>query len=180
MLHVLRIQAAVLHELLRLMRVNSQQLKDPVFGQILQTLPPAARKRWHAMVAVATDKPSNHPFAKALEFIRNKVASHYDAALIGQAFARLAPAEPPALFMSRGATLGASRFHFADAAVDSFVLQMNQTKEAKKILLDPTEFLEGIQATLFCVVTQFVDARGLDARAPNNSLQRTRQKAARR
>jgi hypothetical protein len=108
------------------------------------------------------------------------VVFHYDADQIGEAFARLAQVEPPGLFMSRGATLGASRFYFADAAVDSFVLQMNETKGTKKILLDPTELLEGIQATLFYIVTQFVDARGRNARAPNNSLQRTRQKSARR
>jgi len=60
--------------------------------------------------------------------------------------------------------LGASRFYFADAVADILLLQSNTTDDAKRVLLDPSELLEGIAATLFSVVTHFVLARGFDCK----------------
>jgi len=159
-LHLLRIQAAVIHEFLYLIQKNKGVLDDPGFHEVLDSVSHTARKHWQAIVSVAIGRPSRTPLAKALVIIRNKVGFHYDAEKIGlayQAFVAKSSADPPVL--SRGPTLGASRFYFADAAADYFLLSTDETKEAKKALLDP-KLMEGVAAVLFCIVTQFVEMRG--------------------
>jgi hypothetical protein len=163
-LHVLRIQATVIHELFSLIRANKQVLTDQGLNIVLKRMPIAARKRWEAIVAAAMRQRSNDPFARALAIIRNKVGSHYDIKEIGRAFSHLPSSEDPVLFMSRGSMLGASRFYFADAVADVLLLQSNTTNDAKRVLLDPSELLEGVAATLFTVVTHFVVARGFDCK----------------
>lgn len=160
LLHLLRIQAGVIHEFLCLIQRNRKVLKDAGFLRVLDSLPTTAKKHWEAIVSVAIGRPSRDPLAKALVIVRNKVAFHYDAAQIGlayHAFFAKNSADPPVL--SKGATLGASRFYFVDAAADYFLLSTDKTKEAKKALLDP-KLMEGIAAVLFYIVTQFVEIRG--------------------
>lgn len=159
LLHLLRIQAGVIHEFLDLIQRNRRVLKDSGFRKVLDSLPPNAGKHWEAIVSVAIGRPSRDPLAKALVIIRNKVAFHYDAAQIGlayHAFFAKKSADPPVL--SKGPTLGASRFYFVDAAADYFLLSMDKTKEAKKALLDP-KLMEGIAAVLFYIVTKFLEIR---------------------
>ena len=164
LLHLLRIQAGVIHEFLYLIQKNPRVLNDPGFSQVLDNLPSTARKHWQAIVSVAIGRPSRTPLAEALLTIRNKVAFHYDAKKIGCAyrafFAKTSAGRP---VLSKGETLGTSRFYFADAAADYFLLSTDKTKEAKKALLDP-KVMEGIAAVLFYIVTQFVEMRGFPSK----------------
>lgn len=159
MLHLLRIQAGVIHEFLYLIQRNQSALKDPGFRKVLDGLPLIAANHWEAIVSAAIGRRSRDPLAKALLMIRNKVAFHYDAEKIGAAYRDFFAknAAEPSIF-SKGPTLGASRFYFADAAADYFLLSTDDTKEAKRALLDP-KLMEGIAAVLFYIVTKFVEIR---------------------
>lgn len=165
MLHLLRIQAGVIHEFLYLIQKNKRKvLADSFFGKVLGSLPRNAREHWNAIVAAATDGHSRDPLARALKDlkdIRNRLAFHYDANKIGDAFrARFVkPEEAPAL--SKGPLLGATRFYFADHAADYFLLSTDRTREAKEALLDP-KLMEGIAAVLSCIVIKFVETRGFN------------------
>lgn len=160
--HLHRVQAGLIDEFLGLVRKNLALLDEPGFVKVRASLSKDDRALWDGIVEVAVGKPAAGSPARALALVRNKVAYHYDASEIGKAYAScfLGANNERRPLLSRGASLGATRFYFADAAADAYLFALDDTQEAREILRDPTTLMDAMKVTLFNIVTGFIQSRG--------------------
>jgi hypothetical protein len=157
----LRLQVGFTRELLALVEENIDVIHEPSFKKILQKLSSGGKKAWSSIQTVACDKPANDSLSKALIIIRNKVAFHYDATQIGNAYklAFLQNTEYGEPLLSRGSSMRGTRFYFPDAVTQQYIKQ----KTNENIFID---FIEGkgtlilsINQALFELITKFINSR---------------------
>ncbi len=122
---------SLLHELMNLIKENKTLLGRPVIDQCVAQLPSAIKPHWRTLLAVAlTDERSSDPFGKYLIRVRNNVGYHYYQTkdLLGgydNHFFKVRPAKVSEFaYASRGQTLQACRFYFADAAVQAYLMRV--------------------------------------------------------
>jgi hypothetical protein len=159
---LLRIQAAVVHELIALIKRSEGVLSEPFFERLERQLSTGGREAWRTLRDIALDRSSADPLAKVLLLVRHKVAFHYDAEQIGLGFryAFVSPKTHGEPLLCRGTSLAATRFCFADAAAQSYVAQKAQSAEAKEFLEGKSQLLHRLHHALFEIVTRFIQARG--------------------
>lgn len=169
----IRLQVGRVHELLKLVEKCQADIDDPSFQKIVKQLSKPGREAWAALETVAQetavkDKTTETPLVRALRFVRNKVAFHYDPEHIRQgfeqAFAGAAGAQEPML--SRGGSLQKTRFYFADAAAEAFIQENDTDKAVTDFLHGHGELLDDINQALYEVVTKFIASRGSAWRNP--------------
>jgi hypothetical protein len=159
--HLIRIQCALIHELLELLRSKSAVLNSPAFKRVFKHLPRDEQEAWASLEDVTFHRASSRTLARALHIIRNKVAYHYDAAEIAAGYRAACcggPAGVPRL--SRGENLAGTRFYFADAAAQSAYLGTSSDSLVASFLRGDISLLKDIHHALFYFVTSFIQARG--------------------
>jgi hypothetical protein len=163
-IHLERLVSGLLDELFDTIKnaAEAKVLEEAIFLMTLKSIGKSRALSWQSIVAVTLGKKSKSSVAKALAITRNHVAFHYCPEKIGEAyrnhFCGQGKREP---LLSRGSCLAETRFYFADAAVEDFVLRDGRTSEARKTLDGSNNLIEIINDVLFHIVTTFVEARGI-------------------
>jgi hypothetical protein len=88
---------------------------------------------------------------------------HYDPKGIFNGYKRqfLHPQRPQdRAFISRGRSMNASRFYFADAAVEGYFRDMVGESEISNLSLKVHETVESLNFALLGIVDQFIQQRG--------------------
>lgn len=178
-LHLHRTLAGTMHELMKLIQDNRDLLDAPALAAAIRHVPRAARSAWQQVVAAALEKPTKGTISRFLARARNKVAYHYDAPQVGLAFRRafirtgVSGQEPRFTrkvtrqpFISRGRSMAACRFYFADAAAAVSLQSSGSDETVEQFFAASMPLLNQINHALREVVTSFITARAKVRRAP--------------
>jgi len=160
-IHWVRLLAGVIHELTELIGKNKQQMDSVAFQRLIGKLPKAGREMWTNVVAssIAAGPQGDH-FGRLLFYTRMKVGFHYDAKEIARGYRERFLSErdnPP--YISHGKTMAATRFYFADAAVEKYMMGKAGAATAKEFFTVGWALLPEIGHALREIVTQFVKLR---------------------
>jgi hypothetical protein len=160
--NLIRIQSGMVNELLVLIRDHRQQVSAPPFQRLVRQLSRDGRMAWKGVVDVATARTSSNPLAKILVLVRNKVAFHYSPEELANGYrsafvTNRTHGEP---LLSRGRNLMSTRFYFADASVQAYMLDRAQDQTAMAFLLGSGPLLSQMNLALYELVTRFIQARG--------------------
>ncbi len=158
-LHLIRIQAATVHELLQLISEEASAVAHSSFRDIVRLLTPAGREAWETLEVVASGRWQDTPFSRVLFFLRNKIGYHYDAKELARGYkAAFGQSKPP--YLSRGSSMKSTRFYFADAAAEAYMLDKAKDPEVRDFLKSSHLFLDQINQALHEIVTRFVTYQG--------------------
>jgi hypothetical protein len=160
--HFIRMLAGILNELAVVIQKNRKILTHPAFKALLKKTPAPARRLWENVVVNATaTQAKGDRFGRLIFFARQKVVFHYDLKEIGRSY-RLrflsTTLGPP--FISAGRNMAATRYYFADAAAEMYMMDQADAKTGKEFFSLGWKVLPEIGHALREVVTAFVNARG--------------------
>jgi hypothetical protein len=160
--HLIRINASLVHELANLIEdSNPLVLADPFFVAVVSSLDRGARQSWQVLVDVATGGGGTEPLARALFFLRNKVAFHYDPKGVAQGFRHAFESGGDRRpLVSRGTTLRATRYYFADAAAQAYLNTRVGDEGVAQFFRDISSLLEALNIALGQLVENFIQRRG--------------------
>lgn len=166
--HLFRLMVSAVHELFNLIRDHENVLSHEFFvSRVVQSLSPASRKSWVSLTGAATGATPKDEFGRMLLRIRNKIAFHYEPKEIFRGFKRtfLGPTRlQEQAYISRGQSMAASRFYFADAAVDGYFLEMVGEGEIKQLSAKIHDVTESLNRALLGLVDRFIQQRGFPYR----------------
>ena len=158
---LVRAQLGVIYELLVLVQANGTARGHPLFRKVVRALDSRARESWQAIESVADDSPSRSRLRRLLLRYRNNTAFHYDAKGLRQGYLQYQASEtpPPRLFVSRGNSMRSTRFFFADAAIQTRMLDIAGANK-ETFVQERRELVRAINRALSQLVTRFVQVRG--------------------
>jgi hypothetical protein len=173
LLHVMRLQAGLVDELLNVIRKRESVLQEQTFSRVVSQLGKDAKLRWAAIVDVALGKKTGDQTAKKLAIIRNKIAFHYDTEEIGRGFRESFVGKGDrgrAPLLSRGGSLAGTRFYFADAAAQSCILPQGE-RSLNGDFFEGGGLVGDVNVALYNIVTRFVQVRGYAWRRMHSSIE---------
>jgi hypothetical protein len=94
--------------------------------------------------------------------IRNKIVFHYEPKEIFRGYKRqFLGATPPQdrAYISRGLSMEATRFYFADAAVDGYFLELVGEGEVRQLSAKIHDVIESLNRALLGLVDRFIQQR---------------------
>jgi hypothetical protein len=158
---IVRVQTGFIHELLKLLQENQKVILNSIFQRIVRQMSKPGRQAWKALFDVATSKSSDDPLAQALAIIRNKVAFHYDAKQLHQGYknAFLDTTKYGDPLISRGSNLEQTRFYFADASSQAYILLKAKEQQAFEFVKGRGVIFDSINQALYEIVTRFIQMR---------------------
>jgi hypothetical protein len=157
--HLLRLMGGLFHELLQVVQANEEILPHPSLARAVKHMSAPEREAWDAIVAVALEHETTEPLSKALLFIRNKVAFHYDCKEILKGYElRFGAGGRP--YLSRGDMLLSSRFYFADAAAQTYFFKCAEDATVRRQFGAESPLMQQVNLALHEIVLQFVQQRG--------------------
>lgn len=162
--HAFRAVAGILHELFNLIRDNEDVLHDAFFDALVNKyLHPKSRTAWLALVEVAFDATPTDKLGKQLLLLRNKVFFHYDSKAIFAGYTQhfLGPEKQDnRAYLSRGDSMRATRFFFADAAATGYLRAIVGSETAGELTKELGDVIETINYGLMMIVGTFIQRRG--------------------
>lgn len=162
-LHAFRAVAGLLHELLELIRDNRDLLYHDFFMSVLHQLHPVSREAWEALVNVACDASPTDRLGKRLLLLRNKIFFHYDPKAIFQGYTEHFLATTKAddrAYLSRGDSMRATRFYFADAAATGYVRFLVGPEQHDELMEHMGEIIDQVNHGLMMLVGAYIQRRG--------------------
>ncbi len=164
--HLMRIEAGIIKELMVLIEDNKSVIESAPFSKLTRKLSSGARNAWQTVLAVAFQKDITHPMARFLLMVRNKIAFHYDPKEISRGYS-LAFSQSSNLipYVSRGNSMPETRFYFADAAAEKYLLSGVDEEVAREFFTGRTPIFHDFNIALFEIITRFVNDRGYAWRA---------------
>ena len=165
--HWLRLLSGVLNELAEIIKDNEAAIGNSLFQKVLKQVAKTYREAWHSTVTAATStSPQGDRFGRLIFFARNKVAFHYDQKAITkgyrQFFLERARGVP---CISRGQAMKGTRFYFADAAAEEYLMHAAEAKDADEFFDAGWRVLPDIGHSLREIVMGFITVRGFAWRA---------------
>jgi len=159
--HWVRLLAGVIHELTELIAKNKTVIDSAAFRKILKRLPRTAREMWASVVASATSSgPRGDRFGRLVYYTRMKVGFHYDTKEIARGYRnRFLPASSDPPYISRGKNMAATRFYFADAAAEMYMMEKAGASTGKEFFTAGWKLLPEIGHALREIVTTFIALR---------------------
>jgi len=158
--HFIRSILGVLRELLYVVKSSESVRDNAEFKKVVKNLPPNRRAVWQKLVDASHASVSADPDVRFLVIARNTVAYHYEPKAIGRGFRRAFEAGTEVPFLSRGGSIAATRFYFADRAAHSYLQNVFDDRDLETYFLKQPELLKDIAFALFSVVTVFITSRG--------------------
>jgi hypothetical protein len=161
--HFIRLLAGVLNELAALIRDNKAVLSHPAFGALLKKISAPAKRLWENVLAAAVStQAKGDRFGRLIFFARQKVGFHYDLKEIGRAYRlRFSGTKLGPPYISTGRNMAATRYYFADAAAETYMMHKADAKTGKEFFSLGWKVLPDVGHALREIVTAFVTARGL-------------------
>lgn len=158
---LIRVQIGFVHEILKLIEENSKVISDPSFRKVIFKLNRDGKIAWSTLTSVIFNRDSKDPIVKALVMIRNKVAFHYDAAEIGKSYMASFVTHkhygPP--LVSRGGTLKSTRFYFADAISQHYLMGKAIDPSVLDFINGDGDFLLKLNRSLYQIVITYIQMR---------------------
>jgi hypothetical protein len=161
--HLCRLLISAVHELFVLIQDHRDLLDHPFLSKVIKQLHPNSRSAWQSLVNVAIDATPKDDLGRVLLLTRNKVVFHYDPNVICRGFRRQFLGDSRSqdrAIISRGLSMNASRFYFADAAVEGYFREMVGENEVGKLSLKVHEIVESLNFALLGLVDRFIQQRG--------------------
>lgn len=161
--HVFRAVAGLVHELFDLISDNRAILNDPFFISLLRQLHPKSRRAWQALANVACDAAPTDQLTKKLSRLRHKILSHYDPSEIFRGYRQhfLGPTRrDDRAYVSRGDTMRATRFYFADAAGTGYLDLLVGSDQADELKSEIGDVIDQINHGVMMIVRAFIQQRG--------------------
>jgi len=159
-LHLVKLRTSVIHELIVLLGKEKKSVDHPWFQYLISSMHPSNRRHWLTLQEVADGRKGRSPMGVFLAACRDKVAFHYDAKIIGRALRERFSSAEHHPCLSKGIHAGATRFYFADAAVEEAMFPLSSPAKFS------TEFGQGrapliasMDHALNSVVTRFIEMR---------------------
>jgi len=159
-----RIQFGFVRELLCLLVENQEAVESPKFQELIRKLSPRVRESWSSLLDAVNERDTKNPMTKTLIRIRNKVAFHYEAGELGRGYssAFLSGTKSPGYtvpFVSRGSVMHETRFYFADAAAQAYMVDRVSDRDAAEFVHAVGELLSDINLALYHLITTFINSR---------------------
>jgi hypothetical protein len=160
--HVIRLQVALIHELLKLIKENKKVIEKPFFEEVVSQIDKKGRESWQTLVNVSQGKEDHNRIAKTLLMIRNKISFHYDPKEISKGYKKnyVDSNLKRKAYISRGNTLKEERYYFAEAASQKYFYSLYDDIGHENFLDNILAVLECIAPALSQIVTRFVQKRG--------------------
>lgn len=158
--HLIKLRTAIIHELLAVVAASSKSISHPWFCKLVEGMAIGNKRHWQSIVTTAEGRSEESELGRFLATARHKVAAHYDAKMIGNAFRKLfvAGAEPPCL--SKGIHAAATRFYFADATVAAVMFARSPGSNVGTELANGSfKLITSIDHALNSVITRFIKLR---------------------
>lgn len=160
-LHLARLQAGLVRELTELIQDNQDVIASAPFQRLVSKLDKKAKASWKALVDASANKPAGSPLTMLLLLARNKVAFHYDRKVIGKGYALRFLSNPPRQpYVSRGSSMSGTRFYYADAAAEAYILSVTDPQTVGDFLSGKSQVLDDVNRALQRLVVAFVNVRG--------------------
>jgi len=161
--HAIRLQIGLLHELFKFIRDSGDALDHPIMSKVERQLNPAYREAWQSLLQVAKGATPADEFGRSLLRIRHKVVFHYDPQEVFRGYKHQFIAvqgsdERP--FISRGTSMSATRFYFADAAVVGYLRAIEGDAGADEVYKNLSGLVRTVNMSLKTVVETFIQLRG--------------------
>ena len=154
---------SAVHELLTLIKDHHDVLNHDFLLKVVKQLHPTSRKGWKSLIAAASGATPRDDFGRMLLRIRNQMVFHYDLKGIFGGFKThfLLPTRlQDRAFISRGLSMSASRFIFADAAVEGYFGEIVGKGEIGQLSMKVHDVVDSLNFALLGLVDQFIQQRG--------------------
>jgi len=122
--HLEKLMMATVHEFLNFLEANKSVMNTAEFALVIDSLNQDLQKRFNLIRGIAEreHKQPKTNFAKALWFIRNKTAFHYDPKIISRGFTDYYHGDEKhygneVAYYKVGETMATTRFYYCDGAV---------------------------------------------------------------
>ena len=160
--HVIRIQVALIHELLKLIEKSQKAIEDLFFDSVVRQIDKSGKKSWQTLVNISQGKEDPHRIAKTLLMIRNKISFHYDPKEISKGYKKYFVDTTPKrkAYISRGDTLKKERYYFADAGLQNYFYSLYDDIGQDKFLDNIIAVMECIAPALSQIITRFIQKCG--------------------
>ncbi|OGS08036.1 MAG: hypothetical protein A2270_03045 [Elusimicrobia bacterium RIFOXYA12_FULL_51_18] len=160
--HILRLILANFRETLYFIKGHEREINHPMFQDAIRHLSKQDKECWGDLVAAASGNTegAQTKFRNFLNTIRNKIASHY-AGLdeIAQGYRHKFFDEQGKkcmeAFISRGDSMSATRFYFADAAAQG-VIEMGVKKNQDEFQKANSAYASNINRAIYSIVDRFI------------------------
>jgi hypothetical protein len=162
--HTFRLLIGLAHEVGELVQRNAKTLHEPFFNEkVLSKLDKDQRARWERLRDLAFAKPSEKSMDGLLEFLRNKMTYHYDAADLWPAYDRRFPSGPSDKLkqplVSLSSDIRGHRFYFADAVAYDLVEEEGRQRGLAPLGPKMSTVLTDLMVSLERIVEAFLQAR---------------------
>ena len=154
----------IIHEFLVLLKKKRELIESDEMEGYVRMLRKPARKRWRTVVQVAMGESGTDrtELSGYLARVRNNLSFHYyDPKTLAQGFLEHfgTDSEDPrylSAFISHGPTMAASRYYYADAAVESAIELIFGSDDVNKHI---RRLIEDINGSVSGLIMAFIQAR---------------------
>lgn len=164
--HLIRYQLGLVHELCNLIREHQETIRHPFLQSVVTQMSKRSREVWNTLVATAVGQLKVGPLAQAVLRIRNKVIFHYDTKEILNGYKQHffdGVTLKDRAYISRGQSMGESRFYFADAAAEGY-LEWVHRSQSEELANNITEAIRKANLAIMLLVDTFIQRRGFHYR----------------
>ena len=140
--------------------------KNRLGKKVVKQLHPISRRSWEALTDAASGATPKDDFGHMLLRIRSQMVFHYDPKGIFAGFKRqfhISTRSQDRAIISRGLSMGASRFSFADAAVEGYFQEIVGKGEIGQLSM-VRDVVDSLNFALLGLVDRFIQQRGFDYR----------------
>jgi hypothetical protein len=168
---ILRLYILTVHEMSKLFRSNIKLIESGQLDVYLEKLDKNQRGTWGQSVAMLVGNSKSSKFNKVLEVVRHKTAGHFEAKEISAGYAFYFTSnkdmEP---YISLGTGISTTRFHFADAAMEGYLLKKHKDLSAEYIEREMDELIKHLYNSAWLLVARFINSRSSWKKPTKSSL----------
>lgn len=167
MVHMAKQVFGIVHEVLKLLKEYELVLKDNQMTALVQRLPDKTRNDWQTLVscALGSGEAANLELARRLDRVRNNLSFHYyqpKALMLG--YRRRFFDDPPHrrtdhAVCSIGTSLEATRFHYADSAVEGGIFNIIGTHDATAFMAEYEQIETAVGNAIHAVILGYIRTR---------------------
>jgi hypothetical protein len=161
--HCDRLLHGFFYELLILIAKTEKQQAHPLFTSVISRIDREHRAYWGMLVEASSGKPNTDPMVRFLLRARNDIAFHYygtENLARGYKMAYDGSGHTKRkIYVSRGMTAYATRFHFADGAAQSAMDSIRDPKTDADVSAKIYRISDFTRHALYSIVTRFMEDR---------------------
>lgn len=166
-IHLERLMVSIVYEFLNFLEKNTDVMDTTEFKLLLGALKKDLQEKWDLLRQIAKDekKLPKSNFGKALYFIRNKTAFHYDPKIISKGFVDYYYVDKKHFgnkiaYYNIGETMESTRFYYCDGAVQrSTRSQIEKFMEPDLFMKDLSKTISNLNFSLMYLLKEYIRQR---------------------